>query len=762
MENPRWSLAALAPLLLLLLSMSMSLPPRAAAYLQERKNYIVHLRPRDGGGGSVEEWHRSFLPQAAGPDSAADGDGGPRIIYSYSDVFPGFAARLTDEEADALRATDGCVRLYPEVFLPLATTRSPGFLGLHLGNEGFWSRSGFGRGVVIGILDTGILPSHPSFGDDGMQPPPKGWKGACEFKAVARAGCNNKIIGARAFGSAAVNSTAPPVDDAGHGTHTASTAAGNFVENANIRGNADGTASGMAPHAHLAIYKVCTRSRCSIMDIIAGLDAAVRDGVGRALLLHRRLLGHAVQLRPHRHRGLQGHGARHLRQLRRGQRRPGPRHRRQRRAVDAHRRGGHHGPRDPDQRQARGRPGVPRRVPVPAGEQLRRGPAPARVPGRRRLRRQPRLQRAARHRGDRQGGALREQGPQRPHRGRPDRGGVRRGGHDRDEQGGGGVHHLRRRARPPGVARQLRRRHQDHLLPQLHGGQRDGEHPLQGDGHRLVPVADRHLLLVPRAQQGQPGHPEAGHHGARHEHPGGVGAERLAHRVLRRRRRPLLLRRVRDVHVDAAPERHRRAPQEPAPGLVPRGDQVGDHDDVRRGGPHGPAHQGRAVPPRHLLRHGRGLRQPGPGLRPRPRLRPPRRRLHPLPLRAGARGRRRHGDRAPPRHLRQRQGITEAELNYPSLVVSLLSQPITVTRTVTNVGKARSVYTAVVDMPKDVSVIVRPPMLRFTELNEKQSFTVTLRWAGEPNVAGAEGSLKWVSDDDYIVRSPLVIPGKAE
>ena len=41
----------------------------------------------------------------------------------YSDVFPGFTARLTDDVAEALRATDGCVRLYPKVFLPLATTR---------------------------------------------------------------------------------------------------------------------------------------------------------------------------------------------------------------------------------------------------------------------------------------------------------------------------------------------------------------------------------------------------------------------------------------------------------------------------------------------------------------------------------------------------------------------------------------------------------------------------------------------------------------
>jgi hypothetical protein len=103
---------------------------------------------------------------------------------------------------------------------------------------------------------------------------------------------------------------------------------------------------------------------------------------------------------------------------------------------------------------------------------------------------------------------------------------------------------------------------------------------------------------------------------------------------------------------------------------------------------------------------------------------------------------------------------TEAELNYPSLVVNLLAHPITVSRTVTNVGKPKSVYTAVVDMPKDVSVTVQPPMLRFTEANEKQSFTVTVRWAGQPTVAGAEGNLKWVSED-HIVRSPIVVPPKA-
>ena len=104
------------------------------------------------------------------------------------------------------------------------------------------------------------------------------------------------------------------------------------------------------------------------------------------------------------------------------------------------------------------------------------------------------------------------------------------------------------------------------------------------------------------------------------------------------------------------------------------------------------------------------------------------------------------------------QPITEAELTYPSLVVKLLSRPVTVRRTVTNVGKASCVYRAVVDMPsRAVSVVVRPPTLRFDRVNEKRSFTVTVRWSGPPAVGGVQGNLKSVSRD-HVVRSPIVIP----
>ncbi|KAJ3705654.1 hypothetical protein LUZ61_009359 [Rhynchospora tenuis] len=249
---------------------SLSFNFSAFASTIERQRYIIHVAPADCT--DIENYHKSFLPKSTTMNTEET----PQLIYSYCEAFSGFAARLTEEELDFIKKKDGYISVYPDRYIPLATTHSPDFLGLHTGG-GLWAESNLGEGIIIGMIDTGILPTHPSFNDEGLPPPPKSWKGICEFKT---GGCNNKIIGARAFGSASINSTAPPLDDGGHGTHTASTAAGNFVGNVSFRGDANGTASGMAPHAHLAIYKVCDgQDMCSLVDVLAGLDAAVKDEV---------------------------------------------------------------------------------------------------------------------------------------------------------------------------------------------------------------------------------------------------------------------------------------------------------------------------------------------------------------------------------------------------------------------------------------------------------------------------------------------------
>ncbi|KAL2543618.1 Subtilisin-like protease SBT1.2 [Forsythia ovata] len=245
---------------------------------RELKTYIVHVKNQEGHSFTLSDdtksYHKSFLPNTVA-DAEPDQE---RLLYSYQNVISGFSARLTEDEIQAMKLKDGFISAHPERVLHPLTTHTPSFLGLHQ-EMGFWKQSNFGKGVIIGVLDGGIFPSHPSFSGEGMPPPPAKWKGKCEFKASE---CNNKLIGARSFNVAANASKVgveSPLDDDGHGTHTASTAAGGFVSRADVLGNAYGTAVGMAPQAHLAIYKVCFGPDCPESDTLAGLDAAVEDGV---------------------------------------------------------------------------------------------------------------------------------------------------------------------------------------------------------------------------------------------------------------------------------------------------------------------------------------------------------------------------------------------------------------------------------------------------------------------------------------------------
>ena len=89
----------------------------------------------------------------------------------------------------------------------------------------------------------------------------------------------SKLIGARGYSLGSSTENAPVRDQVGHGTHTALTAAGNKVMDANFFGVAEGIARGGVPSARIAAYKVCDEGGCPENDILAALDDAIADGV---------------------------------------------------------------------------------------------------------------------------------------------------------------------------------------------------------------------------------------------------------------------------------------------------------------------------------------------------------------------------------------------------------------------------------------------------------------------------------------------------
>jgi subtilisin family serine protease len=244
---------------------------------------------------------------------------GVRPAKRYSVTLNGFAATMTPQQARTLQRSPGVVSVTKDVIRRTTDDKvSTDFLRLS-GRNGVWAGLGgtarAGRGVVVGVIDSGIWPESRSFAGpalgtakptsaDPHRPYRSGstivvqksdgttFTGRCEQgEQFTTSTCNTKLVGARYFGKEwlAANPDTDdrdfisPRDGNGHGSHTASTAAGNSGVAASVAGRSFGNISGVAPAAKVAVYKALWASPAggsgTTSDIIDAIDAAVTDGV---------------------------------------------------------------------------------------------------------------------------------------------------------------------------------------------------------------------------------------------------------------------------------------------------------------------------------------------------------------------------------------------------------------------------------------------------------------------------------------------------
>ncbi|KAL1193134.1 Subtilisin-like protease SBT4.9 [Cardamine amara subsp. amara] len=233
---------------------------------QDKQVYVVYM----GSLPSQLEYtptshHMSILQEVTG-ESSMEG----RLVRSYKRSFNGFVARLTESERGRVAEMEGVVSVFPNKNYKLQTTASWDFMGLKEGKNTKRNLA-IESDTIVGVIDSGIWPESESFSDKGFGPPPKKWKGVCS--GGKNFTCNNKLIGARYY------TTEGTRDSVGHGTHTASTVAGNAVPNTSFFGIGNGTARGGVPASRIASYKVCSPAGCSTQDILSGFDDAIADGV---------------------------------------------------------------------------------------------------------------------------------------------------------------------------------------------------------------------------------------------------------------------------------------------------------------------------------------------------------------------------------------------------------------------------------------------------------------------------------------------------
>lgn len=207
----------------------------------------------------------------------------PRHVFQTTNN--GVAIELTDTEAAQLAVQPGVATVRRERVEHVLTDAGPQWIGA----SALWNgqvagvAATKGEGVVVGVIDTGINPTHPSFaasdGSGYTNVNSRGhFYGLC---ATGEATCTPKLIGMYDMTSEGSNG----VDTVGHGSHVSGIVAGNAISDAlnGMTVSLSRNVSGVAPHANLIMYKACILKNgtgtCDESDLVAAIDQAVADNV---------------------------------------------------------------------------------------------------------------------------------------------------------------------------------------------------------------------------------------------------------------------------------------------------------------------------------------------------------------------------------------------------------------------------------------------------------------------------------------------------
>ncbi|MET1036603.1 MAG: S8 family serine peptidase [Arthrobacter sp.] len=243
---------------------------------------------------------------------------------TFTTAVNGFQAELTAEQAAEL-AKDKNVLSVSENVQYAPDYSSTDFLDLR-SKKGTWNTTyggerNAGEGVVVGVIDTGYEPGNPFLQGEpvralpGKSKPKVGepyrnssgkismlkadgttFTGDCQVgEGFDGTLCNDKVISARYFAddfttyvpeaNRADAEVISAVDIASHGTHTATTAAGNNNVKQIVDGRDFGFGSGVAPSAKVSVYKVCWEDKdpntggCYSSASVQAIEAAIVDGV---------------------------------------------------------------------------------------------------------------------------------------------------------------------------------------------------------------------------------------------------------------------------------------------------------------------------------------------------------------------------------------------------------------------------------------------------------------------------------------------------